>query len=57
MYSVYLDESGHETGDHVVLAGYLGTEEQWVSALLLHREPRFAPNRSDSREATGVQGF
>lgn len=31
MYSVYLDESGHETGEHVVLAGYLGSEEQWVA--------------------------
>lgn len=31
MYSVYLDESGHETGEHVIVAGYLGTEEQWLS--------------------------
>jgi hypothetical protein len=31
MYSVYLDESGHETGEHVVLAGYLGSEDQWIS--------------------------
>ena len=31
MYSVYLDESGHETGEHVVLAGYLGSEDQWLS--------------------------
>jgi len=31
MYSVYLDESGHETGEHVVVAGYLGSEDQWLS--------------------------
>jgi len=31
MYSVYLDESGHETGEHVVLAGYLGSEKQWAA--------------------------
>lgn len=31
MYSVYLDESGQETGEHVVLVGYLGSEEQWTA--------------------------
>jgi hypothetical protein len=29
MVTVYLDESGHETDDHVVVAGFLGTEDQW----------------------------
>jgi Protein of unknown function (DUF3800) len=29
MLTVYLDESGHETFDHVVVAGFLGTDDQW----------------------------
>src|ERR1017187_3689218 len=30
MLLAYLDESGHESGEYVVLAGFLGTEEQWA---------------------------
>jgi hypothetical protein len=29
MHSVYLDESGHETGEHIVIAGFLGSDDQW----------------------------
>ena len=29
MLTFYLDESGHETLDHVVVAGFFGTDEQW----------------------------
>jgi hypothetical protein len=30
MLTAYLDESGHETNDAVVVAGFLGNDEQWV---------------------------
>jgi Protein of unknown function (DUF3800) len=30
MLSVYLDESGHQSGDHVAVAGFVGTNEQWA---------------------------
>lgn len=29
MLTVYLDESGHETPTYVVIAGFVGTDEQW----------------------------
>lgn len=29
MLTVYLDESGHETPTHVVIAGFVGNDEQW----------------------------
>jgi len=29
MLTAYLDESGHETNDFVVVAGFLGDEDQW----------------------------
>jgi hypothetical protein len=31
MLMVYLDESGHETPEHVVVAGFIGAEEQWAA--------------------------
>jgi hypothetical protein len=31
MLTIYLDESGHETSDHVVIAGFLGADEQWAA--------------------------
>ena len=31
MLTAYLDESGHESGEYVVLAGFLGTDAQWAS--------------------------
>jgi Protein of unknown function (DUF3800) len=31
MLTVYLDESGHETVEHVVVAGFFGTDEQWAT--------------------------
>jgi hypothetical protein len=29
MFTAYLDESGHESGQHVVVAGFLGDDGQW----------------------------
>jgi hypothetical protein len=29
MLTAYLDESGHEGKDLVILAGFMGTAEQW----------------------------
>jgi hypothetical protein len=29
MLTAYLDESGHESGQHVVVAGFLGNDDQW----------------------------
>lgn len=31
MLTIYLDESGHESPEHVVIAGFVGTDEQWNS--------------------------
>jgi Protein of unknown function (DUF3800) len=31
MLTVYLDESGQESPEHVVIAGFVGTDEQWKS--------------------------
>lgn len=31
MLTFYLDESGHETGEHVAVAGFFGTDEQWAA--------------------------
>jgi hypothetical protein len=33
MLTVYLDESGHESPEHVVIAGFVGRDEQWNSFL------------------------
>jgi Protein of unknown function (DUF3800) len=29
MFTAYLDESGHESGQHVIVAGFLGNDDQW----------------------------
>jgi hypothetical protein len=31
MLTVYLDESGHETGEHVAVAGFMRADEQWAA--------------------------
>jgi hypothetical protein len=37
MLTAYLDESGHESPEHVVVAGFMGNDEQWRELIPLWR--------------------
>ena len=50
--TAYLDESGHEGNNHVVIAGFIGDDEQWTACAQLWKRalaPRKALHMSDLR--------